>query len=111
MNTHRICLVGDSAHLVDPFSGEGIYYAVLSATIAAETVLEEFREKGRLSQRYTKEVRKRITKDYGYARWCFDIFYASPSFFYKKARVIRALTRLSNKEIQYRDIFTELRRT
>ncbi len=23
------------AHLVDPFSGEGIYYAVLSATIAA----------------------------------------------------------------------------
>ncbi len=111
MNTHRICLVGDSAHLVDPFSGEGIYYAVLSATIAAETVLEEFREKGRLSQRYTKEVRKRITKDYGYARWCFDIFYASPSFFYKKARVIRALTRLSNKEIQYRDIFTELRKT
>jgi len=111
MNTHRICLVGGSAHLVDPFSGEGIYYAVLSATIAAETVLEEFREKGRLSQRYTKEVRKRITKDYGYARWCFDIFYASPSFFYKKARVIRALTRLSNKEIQYRDIFTELRRT
>ncbi len=41
--------------------------------------------------RYTKKVRKRITKDYGYARWCFDIFYASPSFFYKKARVIRAL--------------------
>ena len=110
INTHRICLVGDSARLVDPFSGEGIYYAVLSAAIAAETVLEELREKGRLSQRYTKEVRKRITKDYSYARWCFDIFYASPSFFYKKARVIRALTRLSNKEIRYRDIFRELRR-
>ena len=110
INTHRTCLVGDSARLVDPFSGEGIYYAVLSAAIAAETVFQELREKGRLSQRYTKEVRKRITKDYGYARWCFDIFYASPSFFYKKPRVIRALTRLSNKEIRYRDIFRELRR-
>ncbi len=111
MNTRRVCLIGDSAHLVDPFSGEGIYYAVLSAAIAAETVFEELQEKGRLSQRYTKEVKKRITKDYGYARWCFDIFYASPSFFYKKAKVIRALTRLSNKEIRYRDIFSELRRT
>ncbi len=110
INTHRTCLVGDSARLVDPFSGEGIYYAVLSAAIAAETVFQELREKGRLSQRYTKEVRKRITKDYGYARWCFNIFYASPSFFYKKPRVIRALTRLSNKEIRYRDIFRELRR-
>lgn len=110
MNTHRICLVGDSAHLVDPFSGEGIYYAVLSASIAAGTVLEELRKEGRLSRRYTKEVTKRVTKDYGYARWCFDIFYASPSFFYKRARVIRALTRLSNKEMRYRDIFRELRK-
>jgi geranylgeranyl reductase family protein len=110
MNTPRICLIGDSAHLVDPFSGEGIYYAVQSATIAAETVFEELEAKGRLSQRYTKEVTRRIAKDYSYARWCFDIFYASPSFFYTKNKVIRALTRLSNKETRYRDIFKELRR-
>ncbi|MDD3845198.1 MAG: geranylgeranyl reductase family protein [Syntrophorhabdaceae bacterium] len=110
MNTHRICLVGDSAHLVDPFSGEGIYYAVLSAAIAAETVFEELEKQGRLSQRYTKEIAKRITKDFGHARRYLDIFHTSPSFFYKKEKVIRALTRLSNKEIKYGDIFKELRR-
>ena len=34
----RILVVGDAAHLVDPFLGEGIYYAMRSGQIAAESV-------------------------------------------------------------------------
>jgi flavin-dependent dehydrogenase len=34
-----VLLVGDAAHLADPFLGEGIYYAVRSGTLAASAVL------------------------------------------------------------------------
>lgn len=108
VNTRRICLIGDSARLADPFSGEGIFYAVLSGTIAAETVCGDLGKQGRLSQEYTREITKRITKDFTYARWCSDVFFAAPSFFYRKNRVVRALTRLSNKEIKYRNVFNDL---
>jgi geranylgeranyl reductase family protein len=36
----RIFLIGDAAQLVDPFLGEGIYYAVKSAQIVSRTLLE-----------------------------------------------------------------------
>jgi len=34
-----VCLVGDAAGLIDPFTGEGIYYALLSARTAAESII------------------------------------------------------------------------
>jgi geranylgeranyl reductase family protein len=36
----RILLVGDSAGMVDPLLGEGIYYAVLGANLLADSILE-----------------------------------------------------------------------
>src|SRR3990172_7719308 len=36
----RVLAVGDAAHLVDPFLGEGIYYAIRSAQLAAKVVSE-----------------------------------------------------------------------
>lgn len=35
----RVLLVGDAAGLVEPFTGEGIYYAIRSAQIAAEEIV------------------------------------------------------------------------
>ena len=39
-----LLLAGDSAGLVDPFLGEGIYYAHKSAECAAQAILEYFAE-------------------------------------------------------------------
>lgn len=33
-----LCLIGDAAGLIDPFTGEGIYYALLSAKMAAASI-------------------------------------------------------------------------
>ncbi len=37
----KIPLVGDSANLVDPLLGEGIYYALLSGKLCAESLVED----------------------------------------------------------------------
>ncbi len=34
-----LCLIGDAAGLIDPFTGEGIYYALLSAKILADSII------------------------------------------------------------------------
>jgi len=110
INTRRICLVGDSGHLVDPFSGEGIYHAILSGIIGADIVSEELGEKGYLSRQYSREIKKRIMRDFMFSRWCSEIYYKAPSYFYRKNRVIQALTRLARKEIQYKHVLNELRK-
>jgi flavin-dependent dehydrogenase len=45
----RALLVGDAARLVDPFLGEGIYYAIQSGQHAAQTILAEGSRNGDLS--------------------------------------------------------------
>jgi flavin-dependent dehydrogenase len=39
ISTHRTLLVGDAAGLVDPFTGEGIRFAIKSGRLAAEAIL------------------------------------------------------------------------
>jgi len=34
-----MCLIGDAAGLIDPFTGEGIYYALLSAKTASDAII------------------------------------------------------------------------
>lgn len=64
-----MCLIGDAAGLIDPFTGEGIYYALLSGKMASEAIITgrpprpeyERRMKRHISMiRDTVQIRNRI---------------------------------------------------
>lgn len=56
----QILLIGDSAGLVDPFTGEGIYYAQRSAELASLCVKEAMRNGKPLEITYPQSLREQI---------------------------------------------------
>jgi geranylgeranyl reductase family protein len=63
----RILLVGDAGYLIDPLTGEGIYYAIRSGILAADAILQS-KEKGILpSDLYQPAVRLSIFENLKWA--------------------------------------------
>lgn len=71
-------LLGDAAGLVDPFCGEGIYYAIKSAQLATEAILDNKTNMERAPSIYQKLVDKQITVELAMARKLAKVFYAFP---------------------------------
>jgi geranylgeranyl reductase len=69
-NGRDVILAGDSAGLVAPASGEGIYYAMLGGQLVAEAVELAF-ENG--DARALRTARKRFMKDHGQVFWILGI--------------------------------------
>ncbi len=83
ISTPRTLLAGDAAGLVDPFTGEGIRFAIKSGRLAAESILA-----GRI-QRYASLIDRQIGRNhrigttltsifYGQTGLMFDIFLRNP---------------------------------
>ena len=72
ISTHRILLVGDAAGLVDPFSGEGIRFAIKSGRLAAEAILDGN------PQRYSDLVYKQIGRNHELGMILTKFFYSLP---------------------------------
>lgn len=58
-----ICLIGDAAGLIDPLTGEGIYYALMSAEKAADAVLFNDGDFFSTYCRYMQDIMDRVQKD------------------------------------------------
>jgi geranylgeranyl reductase family protein len=75
VHTGRVFLLGDAANLADPWLGEGIYYAVLSASIAAEEILRFFKggldELSHYTHRINVEINRQLEQAYRFARWVY----------------------------------------
>jgi geranylgeranyl reductase family protein len=60
----RIILCGDSSGFVNPFTGEGIYYAMVSGEIASKVILEAI-EKNDTSEQFLSRYQTNWQNDFG----------------------------------------------
>ncbi|PXF60250.1 MAG: hypothetical protein C4B59_09850 [Candidatus Methanogaster sp.] len=65
IHSDRVLLTGDAAGFVDPFLGEGIYYALKSGEIAADVTADTV-EGGDFSERFLQEYVMRCEKEFNY---------------------------------------------
>ncbi len=103
LNTARSLLVGDAAGLMDPLTGEGIRYAVKSARLAAEAIVQ-----GELGQ-YTAWVQRDIGANLSRARWVAALFYYGlPRLCFRLVvpdpKVTRFLAAMLNDRVTYSDL-------
>jgi len=78
----RAVLVGDAAGLMDTLSAEGIYSALLSATLAADTVIAAAASDGPLSA-YDRTLSQRLWPELTSATRIGLLFYPFPGFWSK----------------------------
>lgn len=78
-HTRRIALAGEAAGLVDPLTGEGIYYALRSGDLAGRAV-DAFLRRGVPLEAYGDLVRTEIQEDLRWARVLAHILYRFPAW-------------------------------
>lgn len=75
----RVALIGDAAGLVDPFMGEGIFYAVRSANLLAETVALGIATNPQSPfSEYQERVEAELIREMRLFRRVSQMFYAMP---------------------------------
>jgi len=75
----RVLLAGDSAGLVDGFTGEGIYYALRSGEMAARAIGEE--EEGDVARSYEMRCKKELGEDLRYSLLLSHAMHSHPEAF------------------------------
>jgi geranylgeranyl reductase family protein len=109
----RVLLVGDAAGLVDPFSGEGIYYAIRSAQLAAGVLRDHLENPQDTSlSKYQALVDQELMLQMQRAKAFARLFNLYPSFFVNALktndRLWRAVCKLLTGEKTYVDIGKKL---
>ncbi len=104
----RVLLAGDAGGLADPFLGEGIYYAIKSAEIAAETIIGYLKGECELTL-YSDRIHSEIMQDLIYARRLNRLTYTWPWFSYKmlikNENLSNIIIGLIKGDMQYSQIF------
>jgi geranylgeranyl reductase family protein len=103
---NRLYLCGDAAGLADPLTGEGIYYAVLSATLAAEAILYAD------ESHYEKALKRNVLDELSIAARYALVKHRLPLFLFKLMMRQRRFkeyaglfVRLLEGEMSYREIY------
>ncbi len=100
LHTTRCLLVGDAANLADPWLGEGIFYAVRSANLAAQVLTHAMQNSSANLSEYTRLIDDEIIQDFKYSRRIGQIVYRIPRL---------ATTLISRSPVMQRDVFINIR--
>ncbi len=78
---HRGLVVGDAAGMVDPITGEGLYYALLTARLAAAAIEACFENRVALTA-YNRTLRRKVGREIRYAGLLAALLYRLPGLSY-----------------------------
>lgn len=103
----NVLVAGDAAGLTDPLTGEGIYYAIRSGTLAAETALSTLRGSGS-PEMYTAMINKELIPELSEANRIRYLFNTAPKkiheFVRDNDRAWRAFGKVLRGERNYHDV-------
>jgi geranylgeranyl reductase family protein len=104
----RVLVAGDAAGLTDPFTGEGIYYAVRSGILAAKCCHEYLQNKSPSLESYTKSVNDELMEELLEANRIKLLFNTVPLKIHRLVRdsdrVWRAFVKILRGERWYADV-------
>lgn len=83
LHSGSVLWVGDAAGLIDPLSGDGLYYALLTGLIAAEVISNNLLGEGTSLTAYTARVRAETTEEFRVARRMARLFHRWPETSYR----------------------------
>ncbi|MCR4419223.1 MAG: geranylgeranyl reductase family protein [Clostridia bacterium] len=105
---------GDAAGLVNPLTGEGIYYALQSGLWAAEAVIEHLKGRAGALEGYSRRLRARMWPDFAAARRLALLVYLSPGWAHawlkRHPEVASVLMGVVSGEITYRELLRRVAR-
>lgn len=84
-NTDKIMLIGDATRLADPFTGEGIYNALLTANISFDVIKKYFNGECELDK-YTLRLNREVVPDVGWAYRLAQFTYNNMDFIEKSVK-------------------------
>ena len=101
----RVLLAGDAAGLVDPFTGEGIYYALASGKIAGEMVGDV--QAKIVASSYESRIEKELGRELGHALFFSKIMHRHPRLFLRilarEEQVLERYLEVGAGRMSYRD--------
>jgi len=109
LNTNRLLLSGDAADLVDPLTGEGVYYALRSGQLAAEAV-DAYLRRGKPLDGYSARIREEIQEEFRVARGMAAILFRDRGAAFHLLLKNRTVCRWCVEILTGRKTYRELRR-
>lgn len=106
-------IIGDASGHVDPITGEGVYYAIKGAQIAAKTIINYLNNDIQSLEIFNVELKRQITKDLERANFLASLLYSFPAFGYKVLQIYgqqlgeKHLKVITGKK-SYSELFREL---
>ncbi len=115
LTNRRIALVGEAGNLVDPFTAGGIYPAVLSGKLLAQSIENALKREQSDLYEYNKLLMNEMYEEFHYALFLSKMFYPFISLIKKvilsKNVMQQAMEFASNGYTSYKKFFRKVRKT